>query len=166
MAHGEHHGHENGTGYEVQDASIREVVFTGVGLAVGTILVCVAVFVLFRVLHSTEVQERRPVMAIQVPATFPPTPRLQAKPAEELQIVRHDEDQVLTTYGWVNKSAGLVRIPIDRAMQIVIERGLPVRKEGAPAQPAAPAQAAPAQGTATPQGAASPQGGSQRATQR
>jgi len=36
---------------------------------------------------------------------------------------------VLTSYGWVDKNAGVVRIPIDEAMKIVVKQGLPVRQE-------------------------------------
>jgi hypothetical protein len=140
MVHEGNHGHGAGAGYEVQDASIREIIYTGIGLAAGTILICFAVLGLFRVMRSINVKEERPVMAVPVPSAFPPQPRLQAKPWEELQIMRQNEDRVLTTYGWVNKKAGTVRIPIDRAMEIVVEKGLPVRTENAPASPARPSQ--------------------------
>jgi len=36
---------------------------------------------------------------------------------------------VLSTYGWTDKNAGVVRIPIDRAMELQLERGFPTRKE-------------------------------------
>ena len=65
----------------------------------------------------------------------PPQPRLQVSPAADLKDFRANEDRELTTYGWVNRSAGIVRVPIDRAMEIVLQRGLPTRtgtNEGAP----------------------------------
>jgi hypothetical protein len=54
-----------------------------------------------------------------------------------MKALRAAEDEVLTSYGWVSKEAGIARIPIEHAMQLVLERGLPVSK---PAPTAAPAK--------------------------
>jgi hypothetical protein len=132
MAHDEHERNSNeSTGYEVEDASVREVVLTGVGLAVGTIIVCVAVFGLFRVLSSQEVKARRPITEVSAPPRQPPAPHLEEKPWEELEALRAKEEQTLSTYGWVNRETNAVRIPVERAMQIIAQRGLPVRRTGA-----------------------------------
>jgi len=40
-----------------------------------------------------------------------------------------EEDQKLATYDWVDQDAGKVRIPIDRAMDLIVQRGLPVREQ-------------------------------------
>lgn len=124
----EHNSHgTNGAGYEVEDASIREIILTGIGLAVGTIIVCFAVAGLFKVLTATVGASRATATQIPTLESFPPGPRLQEKPWLELQAVRQREDQLLTTYGWVDKNAGTVRIPIDRAMDIVVARGMPTQ---------------------------------------
>ena len=52
-------------------------------------------------------------------------PRLQISPPEDLKVFRVREEQELTNYGWINRTAGVVRIPIDRAMALLLERGLP-----------------------------------------
>ncbi len=127
MAHDHKPMNPIGPGYEVKDASVREVALTGLGLAVGIIIVCIAVIGLFRVLRSVDSKSAQSVSNMQPPQTFPPGPRLQEHPALEFKEMRKNEDQVLTTYGWVNKDAGIVRIPIDRAMEMVVQRGLPVR---------------------------------------
>lgn len=44
-----------------------------------------------------------------------------------LDEFRKREDRTLQTYGWVDQNAGLVRIPIDRAKDLALERGFPVR---------------------------------------
>ena len=119
----------NGAGYEVEDASVKEIVFTGIGLAVGTIIVCFAVAGLFRVLTATVGTETRGATQIPTAQTFPRSPRLQDRPWTELQEVRQREDEILDTYGWVDKDAGMVRIPIERAMDAVLQRGLPVQAE-------------------------------------
>lgn len=60
----------------------------------------------------------------------PPLPHLQTQPFKDVYLLRQHENEVLGSYGWVDKNAGIVRLPIDRAMELVLERGLPVR-EGA-----------------------------------
>ena len=42
--------------------------------------------------------------------------------------LRAHEDELLDTYGWVDKNAGVVRIPIDEAMKLTLQRGLPARQ--------------------------------------
>ncbi|MCL6508251.1 MAG: hypothetical protein K6T59_14635, partial [Bryobacteraceae bacterium] len=58
---------------------------------------------------------------------LPPAPRLQVDPATDLENLRKAEAAVLNSYGWVDRKAGIVRIPIDRAMEVLAERGLPAR---------------------------------------
>ena len=65
---------------------------------------------------------------------LPPNPKLQVAPRTELESYREIDKQELDTYGWVDKHNGVVRIPIDRAMDLVLQRGLPAR----PAESAAP----------------------------
>jgi len=54
-----------------------------------------------------------------------PAPRLEVKPGADLAELRAAEDADLNSYGWVDRNAGTVRIPIDRAMQLILQRGLP-----------------------------------------
>lgn len=54
-------------------------------------------------------------------------PHLQLVPAEDLHKFREQEDAELNTYGWIDRTAGVVRIPIARAMDLLLERGLPTR---------------------------------------
>ena len=56
---------------------------------------------------------------------LPPEPRVEDKPYLQLQNLRTLEDHVLSTYAWVDETAGTVRIPVDRAMDIVAQKGLP-----------------------------------------
>jgi hypothetical protein len=65
----------------------------------------------------------------------PSLPHLQVSPAADLKEFRANEDRELTTYGWANRSTGIARVPIDRAMELVLQRGLPTRtgtNEGTP----------------------------------
>jgi hypothetical protein len=54
-------------------------------------------------------------------------PRLQVSSAADLAAIRRHEDSLLHEYGWIDRKAGVVRIPIERAMNLIVERGLPVR---------------------------------------
>lgn len=55
----------------------------------------------------------------------PPAPNLQVDPRQQLLDLRADEERILTTYGWVDKSRGMTRVPIERAMDMLVEQGLP-----------------------------------------
>jgi len=56
----------------------------------------------------------------------PPLPRLQPDPPADLAKVRAEEKERLGSYGWIDKDAGVVHIPVDQAMKIALERGLAV----------------------------------------
>jgi hypothetical protein len=67
-----------------------------------------------------------PVRPVQ-PAKQPPFPRLQVSPRVQLNQFRARENQELTNYGWVNRTTGIVRVPIERAIDLVLQKGLPTR---------------------------------------
>jgi hypothetical protein len=58
---------------------------------------------------------------------LPPPPRLQLSPPADLKSFRAREETELSTYGWINKTSGVVRVPIERAMALVLDEGFPVR---------------------------------------
>ncbi len=53
-----------------------------------------------------------------------PEPKLQADPEREMGKFRGREDAILNSYGWVDRGAGIARIPIERAMDLIVQRGL------------------------------------------
>jgi hypothetical protein len=55
-----------------------------------------------------------------------PAPKLLVREPQNLGALRAHENEVLTTYGWVDQNAGTLRIPIERAKELLIQRGLPV----------------------------------------
>ena len=59
-----------------------------------------------------------------------PNPRLEEDERGQLNGIILDEDKTLYSYGWVDEKAGTVRIPIERAMELIAQRGLPVRPQG------------------------------------
>jgi len=72
---------------------------------------------------------------------LPPEPRLQPSPTADMEAMRAEEEGILGRYGWVDRPAGIGRIPVDRAIDILAETGLrPTPPAAAP--PAAPPRAA------------------------
>jgi hypothetical protein len=80
-------------------------------------------------LTARHAQRAMPSALLSEPVPVPPAPRLQVMPAQELQQGRMATEEILRSYGWVNKEAEIVRIPITRAMELLVERGLPSRDE-------------------------------------
>jgi hypothetical protein len=78
-----------------------------------------------------------------------PRPRLEVKGPADLAKLRAAEQADLDSYGWVDRNSGTVRIPIDRAMQLLLERGLP--DVGAGQTPLSLMQARPAESATPPQ---------------
>ena len=60
----------------------------------------------------------------------PPTPNLQTQPFKDVYLLRKGEAEKLESYGWVDKEGGIARIPIDRAMEVMMERGFATRAAG------------------------------------
>ena len=120
--------------HEESDVNFGGILGFGAGLiAIGTV-VAIIVFVLFRYFEAREartVPVEYPLAAGQG-SRVPPEPRLQTNPREDLRDLRAKEDELLQSYGWVDKNAGIVRIPIDDAIRLTLERGLPSRQAAKP----------------------------------
>ena len=113
-------------GHETRDVNLRLIVISLLGLTLLIIVSLLAVQGLLVFLNTQQAGNAAPLPPL-AQEQMPPEPRLQASPVEDLSILRAEEDAVLNNYGWVNKEAGVVHIPIERAMELTIERGLPVR---------------------------------------
>jgi hypothetical protein len=109
-------------------------------LVVATVAVVLLLWRLYFVFVAQEAarQPAPPVMQADPAAMAPAGPSLQPLPALDLARFRAEEDLALGTYGWVDKDKGVVRIPIERAMRLLAERGLPAAATPPPAaaQPA------------------------------
>lgn len=115
--------------HETSDANVRAVFGFGVGLIVAGVMIHLAVWVLFMFFSAREARRSAPEfpMAAGQENRLPPEPRLQTHPRQDLRELRAEEDAILNSYGWVDRSAGIVRIPIGKAMELTVERGLPAR---------------------------------------
>ena len=116
--------------HEESDFDFRGVMTFAGGLLAVAVVVYAIIFGLFRVFDARD--------GVKMPSEFPlaaaegrrepPEPRLQTDPRQDLADLRAKEEELLGTYGWVDKNAGVVRIPIDAAMTLTLQRGLPARE--------------------------------------
>jgi hypothetical protein len=128
-----------------REINIRAVSLFGFWLAVGMVGVILAMLALFRALEKKD-RASNTVLPPNVAANLartPPEPRLEPFPLALGQRLRAEEDAILKTYGWVDKQAGVARIPIDRAIEILAGRGLPPSKPMPPAAAPLPTPNAP-----------------------
>ena len=119
------------TSHETSDVNIRAIFGFAAGLLLTGVFIYFFVWLLFLFFASREAARVAPQfpLAATEQNRLPPEPRLQTNPREDLRELRAGEDDTLSTYGWVDRNAGVVRIPIDEAMKLVVERGLPARSE-------------------------------------
>ena len=121
--------HENGdVRYEEKDINERSTFWFGFWVLAVMVVVSVLVKPLYDLLATREDESQPPAayVAGTDPALLePPTPRLQVKPEKDLATLRAQEDAILTSYAWVEKDRGIVRLPVEEAMRIVAEHGLP-----------------------------------------
>jgi hypothetical protein len=116
--------------HEVSDVDIRPILAFAGGLIAVVVVVSLLVTLLFKLLDARKAREQTnqfPLAAGQQ-ARLPPEPRLQTNPRQDLLELRRQEQAVLTTYGWVDQKAGIVRMPITEAMRLTVQRGLPARQ--------------------------------------
>lgn len=143
------HGHENddrtsaSKGYEVRDVktgALGKWLLVLAAVIIGTYALTVGLFRFF----SAQEAVKDASAGVTAPAFGPapadvdlkwPEPRIQKAPADDMARLRAEQEVVLQSYGWVDREAGIVRVPINVAMKLVLEDGLPVR-EAAPASPA------------------------------
>ena len=138
--------------HEMSDINIGAVLtFVGL-LTVGTIVVYIAMWLLFGYFTTQEEREPKPgPMALSKEQRLPPEPRLQSapgfgltladgstvklelrEPQAEYRALRKEWDQVLRE-GPKDQAGNLIGMPIDEAIRKIVSEGkLPVRsKEGA-----------------------------------
>jgi hypothetical protein len=130
--HASHAGTESH--HEESDVNIGPILGFGAGLIVVGAIVSMMMWLLLGYFEAREARQgpRMYPLAAGQESRLPPEPRLQTNPREDLGELRAREDERLQTYGWVDKNAGVVRIPIDAAMKLILERGLPSRPEPKP----------------------------------
>ena len=141
---------------EEKDVRTSAILWFGFWLIVAAALIHVGLWGLFQ-LFAAEARSEQPVLEPNVAASLkrtPSEPRLEPLPLASRRALRAAEDARLSGYAWVDRPGGVARIPIARAMRLIVERGVPGGKPfpvvatpapaGTPPVPAgAPAAASP-----------------------
>lgn len=117
--------------HEVSEKRVRNVLIvagSAAFLLFGSLIVCGGTVYLLA--KNRPMQHMRPLGLIHAPNLKPlerfPKPDLQIDDdhAERLKLYAAQNAE-LNSYGWVDRSNGIVRIPIERAMDLILQRGLP-----------------------------------------
>ena len=122
--------------HEVSERSVRNVLIVG-GAAAFLVVISLAAcgLAIHLLARSHPMQQMQPLGIIIAPNLKPferfPKPNLEIDDdhAERIALYQAQTER-LNSYGWVDRSNGVVHIPIDRAMDLIIERGLPARTNG------------------------------------
>ena len=113
-------------GHETTDVNVWAVG----KFAIGLVVVCVvSIGLLFGLLKFFQSREETSVANTVEPTKIFPQPQLQKTPIPDLKAIRAEEDKLLNGYAWVDQPKGVVRIPVDRAIEVLAQRGLPTRGE-------------------------------------
>lgn len=116
------------------EREFRELSLKGITLSLVllVVLVALAMGVSSLVLGTFEARDvaRRPEPSPLPREAGPPEPRLETLPGELRRRQEAAQEQILRSYAWLDREEGRVRIPVERAMDVLAERGLPVRREG------------------------------------
>jgi hypothetical protein len=116
-------------GHELSDLRPGYIALFGIAL---TAVIVAAVVITSLLIHFKAAEHSRqetPVPRLAQEREATPGPRLQVDAQSELHQMRAAEDAALNNYGWVDKNAGIVRIPVDQAMEVLAKKGLPARKQ-------------------------------------
>lgn len=110
--------------HERSDISARGAAWFALALVFGVALTGVVIWWMeMRLDHSGPAWPHQPTAAN--PKFQSPAPALQVASTEDLVTFRAAEDKALQNYQWVDRKAGVIRIPVDRAREIILQRGLP-----------------------------------------
>jgi hypothetical protein len=136
-------------GYERTDADAGGTYRAGLAILAAMVLTAIGLVPVYRLLARQESKAQPPPAEVAKTELSEPAqsfPKLVTSEPQALAEFRAQEDELLGSYGWIEKDKGLARIPIDDAMRIVAEHGLPTFGPAIAATPAptGPAAAAPA----------------------
>lgn len=118
------------SGHEADRVNIRGLWISAAVLAAVCVLSGIVVLWVFRVLDRRLVEAEPALAPLARPAGEAPVPepRLLTNEPANLTDFRAREAEKVETYGWVDEPGGIVRIPVERAKDLILERGLPARQ--------------------------------------
>ncbi|WP_422924308.1 hypothetical protein [Singulisphaera sp. PoT] len=104
-----------GPGYETRDANSRAIFYFGIMLVLFLVAVILAMLGVFdQMAKDTAPKEKHAIFEDDM--------------YKQLRLLRESEDKRLESYDWVDRKSGVVRIPIERAFELALQRGLPKGK--------------------------------------
>jgi hypothetical protein len=116
--------------YQADGTSTRKILLWIVGLFGALVFTALFTLWFYRAfLQGRDKLGTETMIIDQDPRASMPEPKLQVNPRADLKTLRAEEDQILNNYAWKDQASGAVRIPIERAKELILERGLPARKE-------------------------------------
>jgi hypothetical protein len=137
--------HANHGDYERRDVSVAGIAYFLIGLAAFLLISHFVVSVLYSVLEKRSQAEQKPISPLvnnapvdtrKLPTDYReylkqnfPAPQLETDERTQLNSIITAQEEKLNTYDYIDQKGGTVRIPIDRAMDLIAQRGLPVRSE-------------------------------------
>jgi len=143
-------GHEGLHAHETSDAPVHSAMILGGAFVILLVFGLVVGFLTFRFFSSQEALGP-PASPLTNARRLPPEPRLQVNGYQDLVKYENQQQAILKSYGWVDRGAGVVHIPIDQAMDDLLKKGLPVRTEASSgAQASKPKPPVPLPATKTP----------------
>ncbi|MBV9008017.1 MAG: hypothetical protein JO354_02465 [Verrucomicrobia bacterium] len=121
---------EQAATYERRDVSVRVVTWFAIGLIVCAIIMHLVVAGLYKLFEHQHPSPDAPSRIAFHAQNRAPAPQLETTPQTDLAKYESAENAKLNSYGWIDKQAGVIRIPIERAMDLIAQRGLPTRGPG------------------------------------
>lgn len=118
--------------YADKDIPIRAILLGGLYITMFTILSFVGVRFLLVHLNRSNEQAQRAVSSYAGQRSLPAEPRLQVDEPRTWQRQLAVEKAQTEDYAWVDEKTGIVRIPVERAMEVVAAKGLPSRSDAKP----------------------------------
>lgn len=116
------------SGHELSDLSPRNISLFGIGLTVLVILALLAGYAMMSWLRASAARRAEPPSALVFAPDPVAGPKLETRTGRALEAMRAQEESRLRGYGWIDQEKGIVHIPIERAMEILVDRGLPARQ--------------------------------------
>jgi hypothetical protein len=115
------------TGFD-QELNLGAILKFGIGLSLLMVGCAAIVWLLSSAFRSLE-EAKDPVpggrQTLQKIPYAPPAPLLQPDPLQDIAILRAQEEEILTSYGWIDRDLGIARIPISRAIELsVVDDGM------------------------------------------
>ena len=116
--------------HEESDVNVRAILGWGLGLIVVAVVVQLFLWWLvgFYQGQAQRAETRTYPLAAGQEDVQPPEPRLQTTPQQDMRALRDAQSARLRGYQWLNRETGVARIPIEDAMRVIVERGLPTRE--------------------------------------